>query len=230
MELKRRNKIWIFVSFIVVFFLSSSLVFAEQKLDVHLKIITYEIQDAYVVGDSFYYIINFTNTGNETINDTFTISIFNPSRNLIDSPRKYKIFVKQNKSELIIAKGGKENETAAFPFDTSGDYKLELNATKLIDFYRWIQIREGNFLYKRYIRQNKNFNYFFDVMPHWQYNLWKSSEEANQKVIEANQKLLNLTVDLNNATQSMKTASWIMVIVAGITLFIAYKTYKSPRG
>lgn len=213
------------VMFLVfLFFLSLSLSSAqEQKVDIVLEIKTDEIQDACVVGDSFHYKINLTNTGTEIINDTFRISVFNPSRNLIES-RKYTIVIEPNNSKLIVAEGGKKNETAVFPFDTRGDYKIEVSATKLIDFYRWV--KEG-----RYVRQTKKLNYFFDVMPRWEYNSWKSSEEANQKSmianqksIEANQKLLDLTIDLKNATESMETATWIMVTVAVITLSVAVIT------
>ena len=197
----------------------------EQKVDVNLEISPHEIQDAYVVGDRFYYEINFTNTGIEIINDTFTISVFNPSRSLIDFPKTHEILIEPNSSMLISAKGARENETAIFPFDTSGDYKIEIKSTKPIDFYRWFIVEED----KRYIRQNKKFNYFFDVMPRWQYNLWKDTEEANQKIIEANQKLLDLTIDLKEATNSMETATWIMVLVAFFTSLIAYKTYKISK-
>jgi hypothetical protein len=204
----------------------------EQKVDVNLEISPQEIRDAYVVGDCFYYKINFTNTGIEIINDTFTISVFNPSRSLIDIPRTYNISIEPNSSRWIIAKGDGENETAIFPFDTRGDYKIEIKSTKPIDFYRWFIVEED----KKYIRQNKKFNYFFDAMPRWQYNLWKDTEEANQKIIEANQKLLDLTIDLNKATKSMERATWIMVIVAFFTLcvaiisgYVAYKAYKISK-
>ena len=151
----------------------------EQKVDVNLEISPQEIQDAYVVGDYFYYEINFTNTGIEIINDTFTISVFNPSRSLIDFPKTHVILIEPNSSMLISAKGARENESAIFPFDTSGDYKIEIKSTKPIDFYRWFIVEED----KRYIRQNKKFEYFFDVMPRWRYNLWKDTEEANQKLV-----------------------------------------------
>ena len=145
------------VSFVIVCFLLLSIQITSaqvQKLDVNVEIVTYEIKDAYVVGDSFYYNITFTNRGSEPINDTFTISISNPSRILIDRPRNYEIHLKPNESRVITAEGGKENETAVFPFDTSGDYKIEIKSTKPIDFYRWITTKEGTF----FIRQNKNFH------------------------------------------------------------------------
>jgi len=204
---------------LIVVFFSPFVTFTcaqEQKIDVELDIFTYEINDAYVVGDFFYYEINFTNTGTEIIDDTFTISVFDPSGNIMDIPMNYEILIEPNGSYEITAKGGKENETAIFPFDTAGDYKIEINSTKSIDFYRWI------FYNTTYIRQNKNFKYFFDVMPQWQYMLWKNTELANQKTIEANQRLINLSSDLNTATWIIVTASVLMVV-------IAYKTYKISK-
>jgi hypothetical protein len=230
------------VLFLILGFLLLFLPFSsaqEQKIDVNIDIITYEIKDVYVVGDFFYYKINLTNTGIGIINDTVTISVVNPSGVLIGFPQTEKLFMEPHSSILIIAKGGKGNETAAFPFDVQGDYKIEINSTQPIDFNRTDE--------RFYIRQNQHFNYSFDVMPRWQHTLWKNTEEASQKIIEANQKLLNLTgglvnltgdlvnltkdlseatIRMENATKSVERASWIMAFVAVITLIIAYKTYK----
>lgn len=194
----------------------------EQKVDIKLDVISPEINDAHVVGEFFYYTINITNRGTGIINDTFTISVFNPSGNLLDS-RNYTVLIEPNGSHNITAKGGKENETAIFPFDTAGDYKIEINSTKPIDFYQWVSD------HTRYIRQPKNFKYFFDVMPRWQYDLSISSELANQKII-------TLTTELNTATQSMLSATEKMVIIAICTSIIAfwtsiiaYITYKNSK-
>ena len=103
----------------------------EQKVDIELDVISYEINDAHVVGDFFYYKINITNIGTEIINDTFTISVFNPSGNLLDS-RNYTVLIEPNGSREITAEGGKKNETAIFPFDTAKNYKIEINSKKPI--------------------------------------------------------------------------------------------------
>jgi hypothetical protein len=212
---------------ILLMLLILPLALAEKKVDVEVNILTYEIKDYFVVGDSFYYNITLTNSGDEIINNTFEVSIYDSSKNQLNNPTKYDINLNLNESTDLLAKGGKENETAIFPFETSGNYRLDISATTPLDFYRWIEIKEDSYLIRRYIRQNKDFVYIFDVMPRWQYNLYKSSEEANQKIIQTNDKILTLTDDMNKATQSVKTATWFMLAIAIFTAFIAYKSYKS---
>lgn len=207
----------------------------EQKIDVELNISTYEINDSFVVGDYFYYNITFNNTGTQRINDTFSVSIVNPSGNLIDSIRHYDLLIEPNARISIIANGSKENETAILPFDISGDYRMEISATKPVDFYRWVVVgKDDSRIFLKYLRQNKNFTYFFDVMPRWQYNLRKQSERVNHELLRLITEMNNATQNTNNATQRMETENsktlkitesmlWISIIALIVSLLALFK-------
>lgn len=215
---------------ILFILLLSNPAFADEAgLDVFIRILTYKYPDAFVVGDSFYYKINLTNKMADEVSDNFSISIYNPKGGLIGSTRIYERSIKPGENIEIIAKGGKGNETAAFPFDIRGDYKLILNSTNLFDFYRWFKVKSERYIHNRYIRSSGKFDYNFDVMPKWQYELWKQEEEINKQTLDVNKKMLDLTIDLNSATRNMndatqkiKFATYIMLGVALLTLLVAF--------
>jgi hypothetical protein len=229
------NKVAISILLFFIFF-SVSINAEELKLNINLDIITYEFPDAKVVGDSFYYKINLTNTGNASVVDNFTVSIFNPQLKLIEQPQIYEKTINPNESVEIKAFGGRANETAVLPFDTYGDYKLVITSTKNIDFYRIIEYTKNGYIYRNYLRYPIEFSFSFDVMPKWQYDLWKETKNVNEKVLEANQKLINLTIDLENATEQIKNATYVMLFVAVMAFGIAFIDYymrhhskKSPE-
>ncbi len=217
-------------------------------LNISVDIKTYEYTDALVVGDYFYYILNLTNPMPEKISDIFSVSVYKPNGDLIEPAQDYEISIEPSASKEIIAKGGKENETAIFPFDIAGDYKIVVESTKPIELYRWISISyerlNETVIQNSYIRTNEKFSYSFDVMPRWQYGLWKEEEKINKKSLEINQEILtlntdldratkemlNLTVDLNlatkkmnDATQDIKYATYAMLTVAVLTLIVAFR-------
>ncbi|ODS39841.1 hypothetical protein BEH94_02900 [Candidatus Altiarchaeales archaeon WOR_SM1_SCG] len=226
------KKLFLITMFLLLF---ANICFAqEQKVDVDITIVSHEIKDAYVVGDSFWYKVEFTNIGIGIINDNFNISVFNPSGNLIDS-RNYDILLEPNESKTINSTGGKKGEVAAFPFDTNGDYKMEIKSKKLIDFYRWFDVKTGKSTYRSYNRQPMTFKYYFDVMPRWQYDLWKDTKEINKEMLDATEEMndatkksLKLTEELdkvtkevNDATKNIEYATYAMLVVAFVTLFVS---------
>lgn len=223
---KRLKSLFRIIPFIVVLLMCNFSTYAEQRIDVDIQIKSYEVQDAFVVGDFFYYWINLTNTGSEVINTTFDISLFSPSRVLIEIPRFYQENIEPSNSVIIEAKGGKANETALFPFDFQGDYMITLSSNIPIDLYRQIEIRKSEMITRRYIRQNTILTYYFDVMPRWQYTLWKNSESANNKAFEANEKLLSLTIDLKDLTADLKKLTWYMLAIAFFALWMALVSFK----
>ena len=239
----------IIIVFILLFFPNYA-VAEYSKLNVSVEIITYDnYEDAFVVGDSFFYKINLTNPMSEKITSDFSVTVYNPANVSIESTINYTgKTIEPNQSIEIVAKGGKDNETAAFPFDIAGDYKLILESTKPFDFYRWIKIRytSGNntIVGDRYIRTPLKFVYYFDVMPTWQYHLWKEEEKINKQSLDLSQKMYEINTDIdtvtkemnqatqemnivtqqmNEATQDMKGATYIMLLVAIISLVVARK-------
>ena len=112
---------------------------------------------------------------------------------------------------------------------------MEIKSTRLIDFYRWFDVKAGKLTYRNYNRQSMTFKYYFDVMPRWQYDLWQDTKEINKEMLnvtkemnDATKKSLKLTEELdkvtkemNDATKSIEYATYAMLLVAFVTLFVA---------
>ena len=225
----------IIIVFILLLFPNTAI--AElSRLNISIEIEPYEYKDALVVGDSFYYIINLTNPMSETIYSDFSVSIYNPVNVLIESTRNYTgQKIEPYESIEIIAKGGYDNETAIFPFDIAGVYKIEFKSTKPIEFYKIISYSGRN--ETGYIRTPLESVYYFDVMPSWQYHLWKEEEQINKQSLDLSQKMYEIntdidtvtkemnqaTQDMNNATKNIEKATYGMIGVAIISLFVALK-------
>lgn len=219
----------------IVLLLPNSTLAENPKLNISVNISTYEYADAFVVGDHFYYKINLTNPTTERISDDFSISVYNPHGALIETMKNHKeISIEPGESVEIISKGRYENETAIFPFEIAGDYKIVLESNKSIDFYRWVRVSsitgDKKIIQDNFVRRNKKFEYYFDVMPKWQYNLWKEEEKINKQSIDLNNKILQINIDMDKATQDMNTATknielatFVMLAVSLIMLFVATK-------
>ena len=230
----------IIIVFILLLFPNSAI--AElPRINISIDIQTREYQDAFVVGDTFYYKINLTNPMTETIYSDFSVSIYNPANVLIESTRNYTgQKIEPNKSIEIVAKGGYINETAAFPFDIAGDYRIVLESSKSFDFYRNMELNyvweNKTIPYTSYVRTSGYFVKYFDVMPSWQYHLWKEEEKINMQSLDLSQKMYEIntdidtitkemnqaTQDMNKATKNIEKATYGMVVVALISLFVAY--------
>lgn len=237
------------ILFFILLLFPNSAIAELPRINISIDIQTREYQDAFVVGDTFYYKINLTNPMTETIYSDFYVSIYNPANVLIESTRNYTgQKIEPSKSIEIVAKGGYINETAAFPFDIAGDYKIIVESSKYFDFYRNIELNyvSGNetIQYNMYVRTPIKFVYYFDVMPSWQYNLWKEEEKINMQSLDLNQKMYDINSDIdtitkemnmatqemnivtkqmNESTQDMKRATYVMLVVAFISLYFAWK-------
>ncbi|MCK5040565.1 MAG: hypothetical protein KAR87_06370 [Candidatus Aenigmarchaeota archaeon] len=231
----------IFTVIALLFMLNMAHATEEYNLSVDIDIEPYVYKDANVAGDSFYYRIMLTNnmSYNESYNvsDIFTVSVYNPKGELIEKPRIYNRTINLNETIKIIAKGGLGTETAAFPFDISGDYKIILNSTNnYINYYRWLND-------DRWLRMPNRFNYYFDVMPKWQYDLWKEEQDfinksyeitgqnldinienrnLAQEMKEGTDKMYNVTEDMREATIVMKWVSILTFFVALTSLFVSF--------
>ena len=224
------NRKLVVISF-SVFLLINPAMADNLELNISVDIIAHEYTDAFVVGDFFYYRINLTNPMSEKISDNFSVSVFNPADALIEPMKNYNdISIESGQSIEIIAKGGYENETATFPFDVAGDYKIMLESTKPIDFYRWVEVGSQNgYKEYRFVRINKKYVYYFDVMPKWQYNLWKEEEKINEQSLDLSQKMFEITNDMGEATQEMKNATQYILGATLIMLIVAIFTLKATR-
>jgi hypothetical protein len=198
--------------------LLTPLVLADDfPVDVNANISTKEIKDAYVVGDFFYYDITLSYRGEKPVNNTFTVNILKPN-NAIVSTINYPFELQPNTSVEIITKGAtKGNETNwYYPFDIEGDYEIEIVSAIPVDFYRWFPIsNDANT--KSAIRQTK-FTQFFDVMPRWQYTLWKRTEKTNEDAQKANDEMLKLNKDANKTNLIMLVITFFALFISGADL------------
>ncbi len=192
------------------------------------------------VGDIFNYNISLKNNSTELINQSFQIALTFPENQTLENTILwYNLTLEQGETKSIIPyiNLSKNNDTYIWPFETEGNYKIEIcsdSITRFLKNYNLdLNVHRKATSYYYYM---KCFPHYFSAMPEWQYKLFQEESAAAKKVQEANQKLLNLNIELGGATQSMKTATWIMVggailtsIVAILTSIIAYRSYKNKR-
>ncbi|MBI5354912.1 MAG: hypothetical protein HZB68_00465 [Candidatus Aenigmarchaeota archaeon] len=169
----------------------------EIRVD-SIKVSTVQITDALVVGDDFTYEINITNTGNEKIQDTFTVSIFNPKNEIIMNTIFTQSIEPSKTLTLIPGSMGKTLGFSYFAFD--GNYKLEIKAASSTNLLKgckddltiptpyckkslakemicnWCAEHELT-LYAENV-----FPYFFDVMPRWQYGVLVETRKTNWQI------------------------------------------------
>ena len=197
----------IIIVFILLLF--PNIAIAEiQKLNVSIEIKPIVYYDAFVVGDGFNYKINLTNPMSETIYADFFVSIYNPNNVLIESTRNHSgKTIEPGKSIELIGNGGINNELAAFPFEIAGDYKIVLESSKFFDYYRNMKIYREGYNYTTYVRTRVKFMYYFDVMPKWQYTLWKEEKEINMHSLDLSQKMYEITTNIDNVTKEMNQAT-----------------------
>lgn len=218
--------------FIIVFLLVPS-VYSEtnESLIINVQIIPEGIgtdKSAYVVGDFFHYNISLFNEGETIINDSFSVVIYNPLNETQNIIRTYSKVIHPNEEGILFPyqEGGNWD---ILPFNLEGTYKMAISSTKNIKFIR-CKFTLPNKRCSGEVWYYKKFHHYFSAMPKWQYNLWKKTEEANDKIISANEKLIGLTNDMNYATKTIKTATIIMLIVAIITLYVASTTEEDKKG
>jgi len=194
-----------------------------------------------VVGDIFHYNVILFNNFLKEHDDNFTIEILDPNNKIIHKEEftstvipamgwmNLTPIIKTNKTEDVLK---------IWPFEISGDYSIKIcSVIPNMRFVKKYTIKKEGFLPSENWYSNYGcFTHYFSVMPEWQYSLFKkefsAAEEAlraNKKSLEANQKLVDLTVDLDNATkimsdatQNIEWATWIMVVVAVLTLVVAF--------
>jgi len=191
-------------------------------LKVNIKITPYEYKDAFVVSDFVYYNITFKNEYNySTITDNLVIQVIDPLQNTIFS-ESFSINLSQGEEKHVISKGSLEGEKAAIPLKTIGTYQLIIKSGASY-FY---ETKEKD----KWIRQTTEHITPFDTMPKWQYELWKSEEEANDKIISFEKDSKDFNQKNSKASQKVYVAT-ILLIVFGIIqlLFMASQIASSPN-
>lgn len=224
----RTTKLVPFSSFLIILLLVSPVLAQEQNVIINFDINQRKFLDNYVVGDSFSYNISLRNVGNATFNDTFNVTVSDPTGVPIDS-RLFHLILEPNITKIITPKGGKENETAAILFKIQGPYVISIESYNFT-----VNFREDTrvFLddvryYDTYIRQPKKFEFPFDVMPKWQYDLWKDSQKENENILQSTESLKGSTDNLyksseetSNLTESLKNYTVALFILTFVMVMI----------
>jgi hypothetical protein len=216
--------------------------FTGNGVVVDIEIITGSGSSDCYVGDSFTYNITLTNIGNQTISSNFTVSVYNPSRDLLGS-REFREFsgivlssgqVTQlfPSKEQPIIKGNKEYDV--FFFDTLGSYKLQISSSQNLLFLRPTEM--GGYTYQAPLV------FYFDAMPRWEKNWrdvltqWQATNENLTRQTLTMSSLLfrlsyvvglltvfNLATVVWSATRRVRDA--ILVAIVGSVLFVLAMSY-----
>ncbi|MFH1365039.1 MAG: hypothetical protein ABIH28_00450 [archaeon] len=240
-------KLFFTIAFCMILLSHSVLAITDIGIDLSINPSGVISKDYNVVGDLFTYNLTLFNNNSETFNDTLTIKIMAPDNKsiafgdetnyifsgsgvqIIRSPLQHFISIPSGSYESLIPyiNLSENKDTKIWPFDVAGDYSMEICSSDFnTKFVRTFNSPYGKTYYYYY----HCINYYFSVMPEWQYKLFNEEKAAAEKTKEANQKLLDLNLQVENATQIIKNATIMMLIVAIITLYVATTEEKDRKG
>lgn len=159
----------------------------------------------YVVGDYFYYNISFRNIGSNTINFTFGVRVYNPSREEIKPARTYG-YTLQPKKTNYSAPTIVNNQYNIYDFDTAGSYKLEITSEAQMTFYRFYNDCRYTF--------RETYVQYFDAMPRWE-------KEWREEMISVQESSSKINEEMKRISERIELETlWLLLL----TLAIAYYT------
>ena len=185
-----------------------------------IQLITGNETSEYVIGDYQTYRILIRNIGNNSINTTFIVKVYNPEGNQVGTVRKFQTILLPNESKIFIPNQTvKGDKVDIYPFDIVGTYKIVVSSTSPITFYRFFPHKtKTHFFYCRYTYQ-PTFTYHYDVISkaekQWRDTLrnWQSeTQKLNEKMLEINQTMLKIS-------QTVYFLTIINVFLVGYTVF-----------
>jgi len=185
-----------------------------------------------IVGNIFSYNITLFNPTGEKIDDFLTISVFGPREKILsESPEEYNLSkLSDGKVEIIIPYINKSlnNDTKIFPFFKEGTYKIQICAQKPgIRFVKQYEIEGGGSAHFYY---SLCFDHYFSAMPKWQYELWKSQEEANQKIINISTETIEFNNKLTDYTLVLLVITSFLFLIQILTFLSMEKSKKILKG
>lgn len=197
----------------------------EKCVSTDIKVIGTEGVTTLFVGDTFNYNITLTNIGNETLNQTFLVSVYNPTSTTLSKRVYLNRFIVSNDA-INLEPIRPDNLYDIYPLDISGSYSLEINSSGLI-FYRFYE----NCKYIRYV---DSYTFYFDAMPQWQYKLNKNFEQMQKSSIELlnqssglltesvalNKRISELSEEIVNLSRKLENLTIVLLILAFIPVLI----------
>ncbi len=138
--------------------------YGDYGVRVDFQIITGSKSSDFYVGDTFHYNITITNIGTQPIDSNFTVSLYNPSRELLGT-RIFQCSLSLGQVTYLFPAKEKpvvqgQLEYDIFFFDSLGSYKLLITSSQSLLFWR--------FTGTEYTYQSSSFPFYFDAMPRWE--------------------------------------------------------------
>jgi hypothetical protein len=188
--------------------------YGDYSVRVDVQIITGSKSPDFYVGDTFHYNITLTNIGTQPIKSNLTVSVYNPSRELIGtktfqrtlSPGQVTYLFPSKEKPVVQGKP----EYDIFFFDSIGSYKLQVTSSQSLLFWRFT---ETEYTYQ------SSFTFYFDAMPGWE-RTWRDRLAEWQATNE----------NLTRQTLTTSTLLYRLTYVVGfLTIFSSAITAWSAR-
>ena len=185
-------------------------------------------REVFHVGGYFHYNITLINMGNDSMVGDFEVTVFNPDKEMLGSrPYRNVVIEKDGYYNLFPNQTANNSVHDIFPFDLSGVYKIKVNSTKPVNFYKFYE----DCAWVRYSTEN----YYFDAMPKWQKEVLDMESKRYENIENLNKNLSkltgelrdltwgmkNLTLDLKNITTELRDYSFWLLVITGVLAFVA---------
>jgi len=179
-------------------------------LAVNVSIIPTEGSDNFFVGDYFHYKISLYGMSNETLVRNFTVYVYNPKNESLNS-RLYQNILFNYSVPATLYPNLTNSENDIYAFDVLGIYRIEIiPENPKTQFYRFYPTSGC-----AYIHYPQKFVYSFDIMSKWQY-------EWNHKVSEYQNESLHLAKDVLTLSNSTGALNARMEQLTVALLFLAF--------
>lgn len=182
----------------------------------------------YFVGDYFYYEIDLTNLGEETINSNFHVRILSPNgENVEGSDRAFSDKTIEKNSSILLkpeSSVGPGVKVSVYSFDMSGPYRLEISSSDNVQFYRFYYFENGRC--KNFVRYSQNYTYIVDVMPSWQKNFQDFLYDATEETKDMTEGAAKIAQTTKNYTWIILVATIIMMVTASLALIFQLTRFE----
>jgi hypothetical protein len=234
--------LWIIGFVLFVHLPISNAQIAVLAVKVDTQIVAGRSGSDYSVGNAFHYNITLTNIGNRTVNSNFTVSVYNPSRELLGTrvftrnllPGKVTFLFPSKQNPMIPSR----SEYDVFSFDSAGSYKLVIVSSQSLFFFRQWETE--------YTYSENSFTFYFDAMPKWEKD-WRdtltqwqiTNENLSEQMLTLNKLFYRLTYVVGFLTvANLGITAWtarkrigdavLVTILASILFLLAMQYLEIP--
>jgi hypothetical protein len=188
----------------------------DYCLALGFEIIPTEIKDSFVVNDHASYKIELTNVGSSSINDNFTITIYNPE-NKVQHNRTYRGISINPKSNFTLIPNQTGKMFDIFPFEVSGPYQMTIKSDKTIIYYIFYPSCG-------FVSYTNSYTNYFDIMPRWQYDTNTKTESLAEASKNLTEESKNLTLETRNLTKDIENYTIALIVLTLLLILIELRT------